>query len=161
MGSLSLLGRGRVNVQFSGESMAVCRRVYTLLVQHFQFAPQIHYTDNPRFGGRRKCVINLGPVQSPRFLCALHMMEERGGEYTLRSASPRLPITRLCCSRAFLRGVFLGGGTMSSPDKAYHIEIPCRDGEAQQTTARCMQRVGLPVHYSTRRGRSYMYLKQA
>ena len=33
MGSLSLLGRGKVNVQLTNESLAVCRREYTLLVQ--------------------------------------------------------------------------------------------------------------------------------
>lgn len=69
MGSLSLLGRGRVNVQFSGESLAVCRRAYTLLVQSLRLTPQIHYVTSARFGGTRKCVLTLGPVQSRRF-CA-------------------------------------------------------------------------------------------
>ena len=65
MASLNLLGRGQVNVQFSSESLAVCRRAYTLLSQALHIAAQIHYVSSARFGGKRKCVLTLGPIQSP------------------------------------------------------------------------------------------------
>ena len=55
MASLNLLGRGQVNVQFSSESLAVCRRAYTLLSQALHIAAQIHYVSSARFGGKRKC----------------------------------------------------------------------------------------------------------
>ena len=73
MASLNLLGRGQVNVQFSSESLAVCRRAYTLLSQALHIAAQIHYVSSARFGGKRKCVLTLGPIQSPVLLCALGM----------------------------------------------------------------------------------------
>ena len=76
MASLNLLGRGQVNVQFSSESLAVCRRAYTLLSQALHIAAQIHYVSSARFGGKRKCVLTLGPIQSPVLLCALGMMEK-------------------------------------------------------------------------------------
>lgn len=34
---------------------------------------------------------------------------------------------RLCCKRAFLRGAFLSCGTVSNPEKSYHMEIMCPD----------------------------------
>ena len=71
MASLNLLGRGQVNVQFSSESLAVCRRAYTLLSQALHIAAQIHYVSSARFGGKRKCVLTLGPIQTPVLLCAL------------------------------------------------------------------------------------------
>lgn len=162
MGSLSLLGRGRVNVQFSNESLAVCRRAYTLLVQALHLTPQIHYVTHARFGGTRKCVLTLGPIQTPVLLHALGMMSKSPeGEYSFRSATPRLPLTRQCCMRAFLRGVMLGGGTMSNPDQGYHLELPCRDADMQNMTAKCMQRMGLPIKLSERREHRYLYLKQS
>ena len=69
MASLNLLGRGQVNVQFSSESLAVCRRAYKLLSQALHIAAQIHYVSSARFGGKRKCVLTLGPIQSPILLC--------------------------------------------------------------------------------------------
>jgi len=162
MGSLSLLGRGKVNVQLINESYAVCRRAYTLLVQHLHLTPQIHYVSNARFGGTRKCVLTLGPIQSPVFLAALGMMQKReDGTYAFRTTTPHIPLTRMCCMRSFLRGVMLGGGTMSTPEQGYHLELPCRSSAAQMMMAKCMQRVGLPIKMASRREHTYMYLKQS
>ncbi len=158
MGSLSLLGRGKVNVQLTSESLAVCRRAYTLLAQSLKISPQIHYVTNARFGGTRKCVLTLGPIHSPTLLKALGMMDDSG---SLRSTTPHFPLTRQCCMRAFLRGVMLGGGTMSNPEQSYHLELPCRDSDIQAMMAKSMQRMGLPIKLSVRRDHTYLYLKQS
>lgn len=162
MGSLSLLGRGKVNVQLINESLAVCRRAYTLLVQTLHLTPQIHYVDSARFGGTRKCVLTLGPIQTPVLLAALGMMTKKSdGTYAFRSATPRHPLTRQCCMRAYLRGVMLGGGTMSNPEQSYHLELPCRDADMQAMLAKCIQRANLPVKPGRRRERHFFYLKQS
>ena len=158
MGSLSLLGRGKVNVQLTSESLAVCRRAYTLLAQTLHISPQIHYVTNARFGGTRKCVLTLGPIHTPTLLKALGMMDDSG---SFRSYTPRIGLTRQCCMRAFLRGIMLGGGTMSNPEQSYHLELPCRDSEIQAMMAKCMQRMGLPIKLSERREHTYFYLKQS
>lgn len=162
MGSLSLLGRGQVNVQLSSESLAVCRRAYTLLVQCLRLTPQIHYVTSARFGGKRKGVLTLGPIQSPALLCALGMMEKRpDASYALRSTTPKMPLTRGCCMRAFLRGMLLGGGTMTNPEQSYHLEIAFRDEDSRAMLAKCLQRLDLPIRESTRKEHAYLYLKQS
>jgi len=158
MGSLSLLGRGKVNVQLTNESLAVCRRAYTLLVQTLHISPQIHYVTHARFGGTRTCVLTLGPIHSPAFLRAMGMMDENA---SLRSATPRMSLTRVCCMRAFLRGVMLGGGTMSNPEQSYHLEIPCRNSDIQAMITKSVQRIGLPIRLSSRREHTYLYFKQS
>ena len=161
MGSLSLLGRGKVNVQLTNESLAVCRRAYTLLVQTLRLTPQIHYVSNARFGGTRKCVLTLGPIQSPVLMHALGMMDKKpDGSYSFRSATPRMALTRQCCMKAYLRGVMLGGGTMTNPEHSYHLELPCRDSDMQAMMAKSMQRVGLPIKLGVRREHTFLYLKQ-
>ncbi|MBE5870203.1 MAG: DNA-binding protein WhiA [Lachnospiraceae bacterium] len=38
-----------------------------------------------------------------------------------------------CCKRAYLRGVYLAAGSMSDPDKSYHLEFVCqREEQAHQ-----------------------------
>ena len=158
MGSLSLLGRGKVNVQLTSESLAVCRRAYTLIAQTLHVSPQIHYVTSARFGGTRKCVLTMGPIHSPVLLKALGMMDDTGN---LRSTTPRMALTRQCCMRAFLRGIMLGGGTMSNPEQGYHLELPCRDSDIQAMIAKCMQRMALPIKLGARREHTYFYLKQS
>ena len=68
VGSLNLLGRGRIAIQLSCENLAVARRIYTLMDSALGVTPQIHYVENTHFGGRRKAVLTLGPMHSPAFL---------------------------------------------------------------------------------------------
>lgn len=37
-----------------------------------------------------------------------------------------LLIQQSCCKRAYIRGAFLAGGSISDPNKSYHFEIVCR-----------------------------------
>ena len=68
LGSLSLLGRGQVNVQFSVESPAIARRVF-LLLQRSYLTAQLHYVTHPASAGCA-CKLTLGPRQSPALLTA-------------------------------------------------------------------------------------------
>ena len=162
LGSLSLLGQGKVNASFTCESMAVARRVYTLLNSALGLAPQIHYVSTPRFGGRRKCVLTLGPANTPLFLEGFDMMVRgEDGQYALRSTSPRIALTRTCCTRAFLRGAFLGGGGLSDPKTGYHLEIAYRDDDMREYLAKSLQRLELPIRQSARKEQRFLYLKRS
>ncbi len=42
-------------------------------------------------------------------------------------------VKSMCCKRAFLRGIFLSIGSMSNPEKGYHLEFVCEnEGQAKQ-----------------------------
>lgn len=160
-GSLSLLGGGRFNVSFVSESMAVGRRVFTLLQDALHITPQLHYVTHARFGGRRSCVLTLGPIATPRLLTLLGMTQlQENGTYTLRSPTPRFALSRQCCKRALLRGLFLGGGTVSPPGKKYHLELKINNATTQDLAARALQMLQLPVHISHRKNGDCLYLKQ-
>ena len=156
-GSLNLLGRGKVSVQFTCENMAVARRIYTLLSRSLKTPPQIHYVDSTHFGGRRKCILTLGPAESPAFLKAMNMMVTRDGQDSLRAMSPNLSLSRACCMRSFLRGAMLGGGTITNPEIAYHMELPYHDENMRLNLAKCLLKQGLPVKQSSRKGKGYLY----
>ncbi|MDD3411730.1 MAG: DNA-binding protein WhiA, partial [Eubacteriales bacterium] len=162
LGSLSLLGRGQTSVQFAVESAAVARRVFVLLQQEFSLTAQLHFVTHARFGGTRKCVLTLGPRQSPALLESLGMLEtDEGGQSSLRSMSPRVSLSRSCCRRAFLRGAMLGCGTITNPDLGYHLELTVHDDELRLHIAKCLQSVDLPVKQTTRAGGVSLYYKQS
>lgn len=44
-----------------------------------------------------------------------------------------LLLLQSCCKRAYIRGAFLAGGSISDPNKSYHFEIVCRtEPQAEQ-----------------------------
>ncbi len=162
LGSLSLLGRGQLCVQFAVESPAIARRVIVLLQREAQLTAQLHYVTHPRFGGRRKCVLTVGPNHAPTLLGHLGMMEpDETGALTLRTTVPRVRLNRDCCRRAFLRGALLGCASLSNPEHAYHLEFVTRDEALRLNIAKCLQSFGVPVRQVERRGAVSLYCKHS
>ncbi len=162
LGAISLLGQSKLSVQFTVESPAIARRVFVLLQKELQIVAQLHYVTYARFGGRRKCVLTVGPRQAPALLTQLGMMETGAdGTPALRATTPRIRLNRDCCRRSFLRGALLGCGTLSSPEHAYHLEFTVKDETLRLSVAKCLQSIGIPVKYTVRKEIPAIYCKQS
>ena len=161
-GSLALKGGGRVRVAWRVESAALARRIFLLLRSCLSLTPTLHFVQHNRLGGQRTCVLALEDQDAQKLLLALHMMEQdEAGAISLRRTAPRHPMTRQCCRRAFLRAAFLGAGTMTSPEKGYHLEWVAEEPTLRQTLAKLLEKSGLPVHEHVRKGKNVLYLKGA
>lgn len=161
-GSLGFQGAGRFSVTYRMESAALARRVFTNLKKSLDVSPQLHFVQHARLGGRTSCVLTLEGADAQKLLIALNMMEqEADGSVVLKRTVPKLSLTRQCCRRAFLRGAFLGSGSMTNPDKSYHFELVADDASLCQTLERVMEKSGLPAHHHVRKGRNVIYLKGA
>lgn len=161
-GSLSLRGGGRMRVTYRVESAALARRIFLLLRARLGFTPTLHFVQHSRLGGRRTCVLTVEDQNAQALLLALNMMErDEEGNVSLRRTAPRLPMTRQCCRRAFLRAAFLGAGTMTSPEKEYHFEWIAQEPALRQAIGRILEKAGLPLHEHVRRNVHVIYLKGA
>lgn len=70
-----------------------------------------------------------GPHEVKRILRDMGMLEkDAAGEYSLRSPSAEI-FKRPCCRQAYIRGIFLAGGSINDPSKNYHVEILSDDKE--------------------------------
>lgn len=162
LGSLSLAGGGRLRISWQTENAALARRIYRMLKDRMGLNPHLHFVEHSRLGGRKTCVLTLGEEETPRLLVALRMMEpDEQGVPVLRRTLPRPVITRQCCRRAYVRGAFLGAGSITNPDKAYHLEITARDEGLRDLVEKQLERGGLPARDTLRRGVPVVYLKGA
>jgi len=67
-----------------------------------------------------------------------------------------------CCFYSFLRGVFMACGSITNPEKEYHLELSI--GErlfAEDLAARMRERCGISFRTTTRKGSSFIYLKES
>lgn len=60
---------------------------------------------------------------SKRILEAVKLLDIEGNIEEELSPARNLVIQNLCCKRAFLRGIFLAGGSITNPEKSYHLEL--------------------------------------
>ena len=66
-----------------------------------------------------------------------------------------------CCRAAFLRGAFLAGGSVSDPQKSYHLELSTSHHSVSREVLALMRELGLEAKSSQRKGNMVLYFKQS
>ncbi len=66
-----------------------------------------------------------------------------------------------CCRRAFLRGAFLAGGSVTDPEKRYHLELSTTHRNAGRETEKLLGDMDLPAKITERKGSHVLYFKQS
>lgn len=66
-----------------------------------------------------------------------------------------------CCQRAYLRGAFLGGGSVNDPEGNYHLEIITKDPIHSQLLCDLMENFDLKARVSKRKRYYVVYLKES
>ncbi len=67
-----------------------------------------------------------------------------------------------CCKIAFLRGAFLAGGSVTDPEKGYHMELATTHASVSRETDALMQEaIGFAPKCARRGGGHVLYLKQS
>ncbi len=161
-GHLAFRGGGWISVNYRLDNAGTARRLFQLLKKRLNAAPKLHFVQTRQLGGRRSCVLTLGTEDTRALLNALHMTEtDEDGQMHLKRTVPRHPMTRQCCRRAFLRGAFLGAGTLTNPEKSYHFEWKAEDDRLAETLEKLLEKCELPYQSYIRKGQQVIYLKGA
>ena len=71
-----------------------------------------------------------------------------------------LVLQQTCCKRAFIRGAFLVGGSISDPNKGYHFEIVCSDEAQAKQIAKNMNVFDVNARIVGRNSKYVVYLKE-
>lgn len=66
-----------------------------------------------------------------------------------------------CCQRAFLRGAFLSGGSVTDPEKRYHLELSTTHISVSRETETLLRDMNLTAKETERKGSSVLYYKQS
>lgn len=56
-----------------------------------------------------------------------------------------------CCKRAFIRGAFLAAGSLSDPQKAYHLEFVCNTSGQARQLVEVIAAFGIEAHFVERK----------
>ena len=159
-GQLSLQGGGKIHVIYRVENPALARRIFQLLKERLGLSPELQVVQGSRMGGRKQYTLVLSDADSKVLLQALQMMEPDGaGALAMRRRVARFPLSRQCCRKSFLRAAFLGGGTMSAPEKGYHLEWSAEELSVVQSIEKVLEKSGINGRIYQRKGRHVIYLK--
>lgn len=115
--------------------------------------PQLVTLKRSRLGGRSAYRIEISGSEASFVLegCGIEMGQRRG--------VPREITVRKCCRMSFLRGVFLACGSVTDPEKEYHLEFVLEDEAFAAALQRLIARFSLSAHLTKRRAMTLVYLK--
>jgi len=65
-----------------------------------------------------------------------------------------------CCNKSYVRGAFLAGGSVSDPDKVYHLEIVCRDAMIAEELGEYLEKFEIVAKVVERKGHAVLYIKE-
>ncbi len=123
-GSVSFAGGGRFVIKLTTDNPAAARHYKMLFREYFGIEPVINVTEGRTVRRVRNYIIEIGPDQlSEQILRETGVLMVREGMNYITDGIYDGIIKTKCCRKSFLKGAFIGGGTMSDPEKGYHFEI--------------------------------------
>mgnify|MGYP002747186098 CR=1 FL=1 len=126
---------GDFMIGFQTENEAVVRKGFTLLKKTYNIDTDVKISEEQM----RSVIDKVGDLSEP--------------------VSPLL-IKNSCCQRAFLRGAFLCIGSMSDPQKSYHLEFVCTDEDKARQLQSVIQGFDIEAKIVLRKKYYVVYLKE-
>lgn len=156
-GIMQLSGKHEISLNIMTENAAVARKVFTYLKNLFGVHTDIMMTKKNRLKKNNVYLVRMSPqAEVLNVLGSIGMIDEQGGLPGL--IKPEL-LKKDCCRRAYLRGVFLGGGSVSDPEGDYHLEILVNDENFSKFLCRLLKRYSLTARINERKNWDVVYLK--
>ena len=126
---------GNLTIGLQTENEAVIRKCFTLLKKTFNID-----TDTVLNGeNKEKLIAKFGDLSAP--------------------VDPLL-LKNTCCRRAFLRGAFLCCGSISDPEKGYHLEFVCSERRQAVQLLEIMKTFSIEGKTVLRKKYNVVYLKE-
>jgi len=151
-GALVLRGKN-IGIHFSTENAALARRVLQVLKSNYPVRTEVVITRSRRLKKNNRYQVEVIPdANVAKALQELQILPS--GEDVRHNL-----LGRACCRKAFLRGVFMAGGSVSRPSGDYHMEIVTENEELARLIVKTMNGFSLSARMTDRKNDYIVYLK--
>ncbi|SHE65327.1 DNA-binding protein WhiA [Desulforamulus putei] len=157
-GSVQISGQKKLSLNIVTENAAVARKIFKLLKNLFGLSTEILVRRRVRLRKNNVYLVRIPSQPGIEEIFKALGIGEAGAAIAEEGINKEL-IARDCCRKAYLRGAFLGGGSVNNPEGTYHLEIITDNFKHAQELAELMQSFNLPARVSPRKNWYVVYLK--
>ena len=160
-GTINFEGNTKLSFNIRTENAAIARRTFKILKLNYDINAKVTVSKNRQFKNRNVYSVKV-PSQEETLdiLIDIHILQKIKGLISLDYRIPKKYTQRSCCRRSTIRGAFLGGGSISHPDKAYHLEFSCHDKEYGLQLMDLINEYELKAKLIERKNNYIVYLKE-
>ena len=159
-GKVTIDSREKYSVKVRTENLSVARKYFTLLRKTFNIETEVFVTTNKSNENVSYTVIVKKHEDAMKVLQASKLIDRAGEIGEEFSVVKNMILRHNCCKRAFIRGAFLAAGSMSNPEKSYHIEIVCMAMKKAEQLKSVINSFGLDAKVVGRKKSYVVYLKE-
>lgn len=166
--SIRLAGGGKFSILASTENAAIARHYKKLIEDYFNNDVGLGVGDSQKPGksrskGHNRYYLIIDPEEkSSQILRETGMMLVREGNDYFSDGVYAPIVKSKCCKKSFVRGLFLGCGTMSDPHKAYHLELVFSSEQLANDVKKLIGTfVDLSANITRRKDNHIVYMKKA
>lgn len=160
-GSLQINGRGGLGLKFLTENAAIARRIFTLLKFLYNVNPEVMVRKNKQLKKNNNYLMIVNYTEdTKKILKASSILKNDNDFYNISYKIPEEIVKNKCCKRAYIRGAFLGAGSISNPERTYHLEFVASNEEYAINLSKLINSFGLNSKIVTRKDSYVIYLKE-
>ena len=160
-GRIQISGDDRYSIKIHTENVTVARKYFTLLKKTFNIVTEISVRRNVHLSKNRIYSVCIRQNEDAlRVLMATKLLSEEGEVGENLSVVGNVVVQNPCCRRAFLRGAFLAAGSVSDPEKFYHLEIVCATEPKAKQIRSIMATFGIEARIVVRKRHYVVYIKE-
>ena len=156
-----VINDGKMNIKVSTENPAVARLFITMIKSYFGAKSSLSIGESAAISKGRSYDLVIGSEMNAEQILreAGILGVKEGNNYLIDGLDSGL-IKKRCCKKAMIRGIFLAAGSISDPEKAYHLEIVCGGEAIARDVKKLINSFGLKSKYIYRKGRYVVYIKE-
>ncbi|HHX59304.1 MAG TPA: DNA-binding protein WhiA [Epulopiscium sp.] len=159
-GEINISEASRVSIKFQIENAAVARKYFTLIKKTFRINTEVSLRRNTTLKKNQIYILYITDHKAcMKILQATGIMEDTS-KGIIRKDINSLTVQKTCCRRAYLRGAFLGSGSVSDPEKGYHLEFVNSKEEYAVSLKDLINKFGMDAKIVMRKNNYVAYLKE-
>lgn len=157
-GTIQLAGLNKVNIKVTTENPAIARLIFKLFKNNFGVDTKVLVKKNKVLKKGNTYVVSI--TNAKEILQKLEIIGFEDNSFNINYKLPQKLLDNECCRRAYLRGAFLGGGSVSDPEKTYHLEFVTHNEEFSEELLSLVNSYGLKAKVILRKNNYVVYLKE-
>lgn len=160
-GTVQIHGVKKIGVKLSTENASIARMMFSLLKGCFEINTRVVVRKNRHLKKNNNYTLYIdSDMGSYEILKVTGILQESDKGLKLNYKLPHYLIKKACCRKAYLRGVFLGGGSISDPEKTYHLELVTNNEDFAEDIKELMNHYELGAKVVLRKGNYVVYIKE-
>jgi len=153
--------REKICVKIQTENPVAARKYFTLLKKTFNIDSEVLIRRNSQLKKNRVYMLFINnDYQARKVLQACGILYFENSREVISRRIDTLVVNSICCKRAYIRGAFLASGSISDPEKMYHLEFACLDKRYSEDLRDLVNSFGLDAKIVLRKEHFVVYLKE-